>query len=192
MDANDEPRDVSISARLPQGEEPGFVTVQLTGRDLRLIATGQGQEGKPAAAGLRHGVAASPAKTGKSRLKALQSVVGELQAGIDRLRRQEGAKGGGSERRGDTRILLGRSAIPDPQKLGNREPVTRYAIPLSEDEIMATAALEFFDDARRSVVVGFVLPGSGETAGTHTSLRWGLRDEILRELYDHLKKRFGR
>ena len=167
MDANDEPHDASITARLPQGEEPGSVTVQLTGRDLRLIATGQGPEGKP-------------------RLKALQSVVGELQAGIDLLRRREGGR-----RTGDTQILLGRSAIPDPQKLGTSEPVTRYAIPLSEDEIMATAALEFFDDAKRSVVVGFVLPGSGEAAGTHTSLRWGLRDEILRELYDHLKKRFG-
>lgn len=171
MSASDEPRGVSICARLPQEEEPGSVTVQLTGRDLRLIATGQGPERN-------------------SRLKALQSVVGEFQVGLDHLRRQEDAKRGGNGRRGDTQILLGRSAIPDPQKPGKMKPVTRYAIPLSEDEIMATAALEFFDDARRSVVVGFVLPGSGETAGTHTSLRWGLTDEILRELYDHLRQRF--
>ncbi len=99
MGANDQQRGVSISARLPQEEEPGPVTVQLTGRDLRLIATGQGPEGK-------------------SLLKALQSVVGDLQAGIDHLRRQEGAKGDGSERPGYTQIMLGSSAIPDPEKLG--------------------------------------------------------------------------
>ena len=168
MSVKDEPRGVSICARLPQGGEPGSVTVQLTGQDLRLIATGH-----------------------KSRLDALQSVVGDLQAGFDLLRRQEGAEGPeGGQKAGDTRILLGRSAIPDPQKLGGREPVTRYAVPLGEDQVAATAALEFYDDNRRSVVVGFVLPASGEVTDTRVSLRWGLRDEILRELYEHLKRRF--
>ena len=76
-------------------------------------------------------------------------------------------------------MLLGRSAIPDPQKPGKSEPITRYAVPLAEDEVMATAALEFFDDERRSVVVDFVLPISEKGPDTNVSMRWCPRAFIL-------------
>ena len=170
MGEKQEPAGVVVSASLPQDRRRGAVAVQLTGQTLHLLATGEAAEGAPA-------------------LDALQAVVSELQTGIDRLRKREGRRRAGG-RSADTQILLGRSAIPDPEKLAGKTPVTRYAVPLAEDEIMATAALEFFDDSRRSIVVDFVIPSSEKGPDTNISMRWGLRDEILQEIHEHLGKRF--